>query len=161
MGFSEMDLPTTDDDWMAIALEEAERAREEGEVPVGAVAVLEGRLVARDHNRSIQLSDPSAHAEMLVLREAGARLSNYRLSGLELYATLEPCAMCAGAMIWGRVARLIYGTADEKAGAVASRARLLEPGLFNHTVAVTPGVGGEACRRVLREFFADRRRRDG
>ncbi len=147
----------TDEDWMAIALEEAELARTEGEVPIGAVAVFEGRLLVRDHNRSIQLCDPSAHAEIQVLRTAGSRLSNYRLAGVELYATLEPCAMCAGALIWSRVSRLIYGASDEKAGAVASRAELLKPGLFNHTVAVTAGVCVEECRRLLHEFFAERR----
>ena len=150
-------MTVTDEDWMAIALEEAELARTEGEVPIGAVAVFEGRLLARDHNRSIQLCDPSAHAEIQVLRTAGSRLSNYRLAGVELYVTLEPCAMCAGALIWSRVSRLIYGASDEKAGAVASRAELLKPGLFNHTVAVTAGVCVEECRRLLQEFFAERR----
>jgi tRNA(adenine34) deaminase len=150
-------MTVTDEDWMAIALEEAELARTEGEVPIGAVAVFEGRLLARDHNRSIQLCDPSAHAEIQVLRTAGSRLSNYRLAGVELYVTLEPCAMCAGALVWSRVSRLIYGASDEKAGAVASRAELLKPGLFNHTVAVTAGVCVEECRRLLQEFFAERR----
>jgi tRNA(adenine34) deaminase len=150
-------MTVTDEDWMAIALEEAELARTEGEVPIGAVAVFEGRLLVRDHNRSIQLCDPSAHAEIQVLRTAGSRLSNYRLAGVELYVTLEPCAMCAGALIWSRVSRLIYGASDEKAGAVASRAELLKPGLFNHTVAVTAGVRVEECRRLLQEFFAERR----
>lgn len=149
----------TDEEWMAIALEEAGLASAEGEVPVGAAAVFEGRLLARDHNRSIQLCDPSAHAEILVLRTAGSSLCNYRLTGVELYVTLEPCAMCAGAMIWGRVASLVYGAADEKAGAVVSRVRLLNPGLFNHTVSVKAGVRAEECRQILHEFFAERRQR--
>jgi tRNA(adenine34) deaminase len=151
----------TDEEWMAIALEEARLARTEGEVPIGAVAVLQGQLLARDHNRSIQLCDPSAHAEILVVRTAGSRLSNYRLGGVELYVTLEPCAMCAGALIWGRVARLVYGATDEKAGAVVSRTRLLNPGLFNHTVEVTAGVRAEECRRILRDFFEARRQTGG
>ncbi len=148
----------TDESWMKVALEEAHCAREEGEVPIGAVAVLEGRLLARDHNRSIQSCDPTAHAEMLVLRAAGAGLSNYRLAGLELYVTLEPCAMCAGALIWGRVSRLVYGAPDAKAGAVVSRVDLLQPGLFNHSVSITAGVLEPECRRILQEFFAERRR---
>ena len=157
MNCPEMDSSTADDSWMGLALGEAERARSEGEVPVGAVAVLDGRIVASDHNRSIQRCDPTAHAEILVLRSAGRALSNYRLGGLELYVTLEPCAMCTGALVWGRVARLIYGATDAKAGAVDSRARLLEPGLFNHPVAVTGGVRAGECRRILQEFFAARR----
>ncbi|MGH9341749.1 MAG: tRNA adenosine(34) deaminase TadA [Acidobacteriota bacterium] len=142
---------------MDIALEEAQKAYEEGEVPIGAVAVLERRLIARDHNRSIQLNDPSAHAEILVLRQAARKLSNYRLNGLDIYVTIEPCAMCAGALIWARVARLIFGSRDEKAGAVLSRTSLLQPGLFNHTVEATEGILAEPCRDILRDFFNRRR----
>jgi tRNA(adenine34) deaminase len=143
--------------WMDLALEEAETAAREGEVPVGAVAVWEGNLVARDHNRSIQLIDPMAHAEVLVLRQAARVLTNYRLNGLQLFVTLEPCAMCAGALVWARVGRLVFAARDEKAGAVVSKTRLLEPGLFNHSVSYAEGVGAERSRALLQAFFAARR----
>jgi tRNA(adenine34) deaminase len=146
-----------DETWMAMALEEAAQAAREGEVPIGAVAVLEGRLLARDHNRTIQLNDPSAHGEMLVLRRAAGLVGNYRLPGLELVVTLEPCAMCAGAMIWARVARLVFGAWDQKAGAVGSKLKVLEPGLLNHDVVVVPGILEERCRVLLQQFFRPRR----
>lgn len=149
----------TDARWMALALEEAEAAFLEGEVPIGAVAVLEGRLLSRDHNRSVQLCDPTAHAEILVLRKAGREQGNYRLKDLELFVTVEPCAMCAGALIWARVGRLVFGAADEKGGAVRSRLEVLTPGLFNHSVDVKGGVSADSCRDILRRFFEDRRRR--
>ena len=143
--------------WMEIALEEAAQAVSEEEVPVGAVAVLDNKVIAQDHNRCIQLHDPTAHAELLVLRAAGRVLSNYRLNGVELYVTVEPCAMCCGALIWGRISRLVFGTRDEKAGAVYSKAAVLQPGLFNHEVEVVEGVLAEPSRQILRQFFADRR----
>ena len=143
--------------WMTLALEEAHKATQEQEVPVGAVAVLEGELVAREHNRSIQLHDPTGHAEILVLREAGQKLSNYRLKNLEIYVTLEPCAMCAGALLWARIQQLVFGARDEKAGAVFSKASLLSEGRFNHTVQVVEGILAQPSRELLQEFFADRR----
>ncbi|MFQ5928771.1 MAG: tRNA adenosine(34) deaminase TadA [Acidobacteriota bacterium] len=143
--------------WMELALEEAEKAAQEGEVPVGAVAVLKDKLAARDHNRSIQLHDPTAHAELLVLREVGHRMTNYRLKDVEIYVTLEPCAMCAGALLWARVRRLVFGARDEKAGAVFSKVSLLTPGLFNHSVDVVEGILAEPAREMLQEFFAHRR----
>ena len=142
---------------MRLALEEAHKAAQEEEVPVGAVAVLEGELVAREHNRSIQLHDPTGHAEILVLREAGQKLSNYRLKNLEIYVTLEPCAMCAGALLWARVQQLVFGARDEKAGAVFSKASLLSEGRFNHTVRVVEGILAQPSREILQEFFAGRR----
>ena len=142
------------DRWMGVALDEARLAAREGEVPVGAVVVHEGELLARDHNRSIQRSDPTAHAEILVLRRAGELLSNYRLNGTSLYVTLEPCAMCAGALVWARVGRLVYAASDLKAGAVSSRVDLLEPGLFNHSPEVVAGVREAEARQLLQEFFA-------
>ena len=142
---------------MKLALEEAHKAAQEQEVPVGAVAVLEGELVAREHNRSIQLHDPTGHAEILVLREAGHKLSNYRLKNLEIYVTLEPCAMCAGALLWARIQRLVFGARDEKAGAVFSKASLLSEGRFNHTVQVVEGILAQPSRELLQEFFARRR----
>ncbi len=142
---------------MKLALEEAHKAAQEQEVPVGAVAVLDGELVAQEHNRSIQLHDPTGHAEILVLREAGQKLSNYRLKNLEIYVTLEPCAMCAGALLWARIQRLVFGARDEKAGAVFSKASLLSEGRFNHTVQVVEGILAQPSRELLQEFFARRR----
>ena len=142
---------------MKLALEEAHKAAQEQEVPVGAVAVLDGELVAQEHNRSIQLHDPTGHAEILVLREAGKKLSNYRLKNLEIYVTLEPCAMCAGALLWARIHRLVFGARDEKAGAVFSKASLLSEGRFNHTVQVVEGILAQPSRELLQEFFARRR----
>ena len=142
---------------MRLALEEAHKAAQEEEVPVGAVAVLEGELVAREHNRSIQLHDPTGHAEILVLREAGQKLANYRLKNLEIYVTLEPCAMCAGALLWARIQQLVFGARDEKAGAVFSKASLLSEGRFNHTVQVVEGILAQPSRELLQEFFTDRR----
>ena len=142
---------------MQLALEEARQGAREDEVPVGAVAVLEDKLVASDHNRSIQLHDPTSHAEILVLRQAGQKLSNYRLKNLEIYVTLEPCAMCAGALLWARVKQLVCGSRDEKAGAVFSKASLLSEGRFNHSVQVVEGILARSSRELLQEFFADRR----
>jgi len=142
---------------MRVALEEAAQAETEGEVPIGAVAVEGEQIIAREHNRCIQRNDPTAHAEILVLRQAGRVLSNYRLKGISVYVTVEPCSMCCGALIWARISRLVFGTRDEKAGAVYSRVSLLEPGLFNHTLQVEEGVMVEECREVLRRFFAERR----
>lgn len=149
------------DRWMEVALQEARQAAREGEVPVGAVLVREGELLARDHNRSIQRSDPTAHAEILVLRRAGKLLSNYRLTGADLFVTLEPCAMCAGALVWARVGRLVYAAPDLKAGAVSSRASLLKPGLLNHSPEVVPGVRETEARQLLQDFFSRlRKKRD-
>ena len=142
---------------MKLALEEAHKAAQEQEVPVGAVAVLDGELVAQEHNRSIQLHDPTGHAEILVLRNAGQKLSNYRLKNLGIYVTLEPCAMCAGALLWARIQRLVFGARDEKAGAVFSKASLLSEGRFNHTVQVVEGILAQPSRELLQEFFARRR----
>ena len=142
---------------MKLALEEAHKAAQEQEVPVGAVAVLDGELVAQEHNRSIQLHDPTGHAEILVLRKAGQKLSNYRLKNLEIYVTLEPCAMCAGALLWARIQQLVFGARDEKAGAVFSKASLLSEGRFNHTVQVVEGILAQPSRELLQGFFARRR----
>ena len=149
--------PELMEQWMGLALEEAQTAAQEDEIPVGAVAVLAGELVARDHNRSLQLHDPTAHAEQLVLRQAGERLSNYRLTDIEIYVTLEPCAMCAGALIWARVEQLVFGARDEKAGAVFSKVALLSQGLFNHDIRVVEGVLATPCREILQQFFSQRR----
>jgi tRNA(adenine34) deaminase len=142
---------------MCMALEEAKRAGEEGEVPVGAVLVSGGRVIARGRNQPIALSDPTAHAEILALREAATQVGNYRLPGCTLYVTVEPCAMCAGALLQARVGRLVFGAEDPRAGAVRSLYTLLEDKRLNHRVEVTSGVLLQECRQVLRRFFQERR----
>jgi tRNA(adenine34) deaminase len=146
-----------DERWMGLALEEAGRAAAEGEVPVGAIVVLDGRLIGRGHNAPIALSDPTAHAEIMALRAAAREIGNYRLTGATLYATVEPCVMCCGAALHARVARLVYGAADPKAGAVQSLHRLLDDPRLNHQVEVTAGVRGAECGAKLGEFFKTKR----
>ncbi|MFQ5882463.1 MAG: tRNA adenosine(34) deaminase TadA [Candidatus Methylomirabilales bacterium] len=143
--------------WMKIALEEARRAGEADEVPVGAVLVRDGVVLASAHNRSIALRDPTGHAEVLVLRAAGERLGNYRFPGATLYVTLEPCVMCAGALVHARVACLVYGAADPRGGGVESLYRILEDPRLNHRVKVVAGVRVEEYKALLREFFLARR----
>jgi tRNA(adenine34) deaminase len=146
-----------DYDFMAMALEEASLAYSKDEVPVGAVLVCDGRVVARAHNASITGNDPSAHAEMLVLRQAARMTRNYRLSGSELYVTLEPCIMCAGAIIQARLARVIFGARDPKSGAVVSLYQVLNDNRLNHQVAVTEGILKEECGEILSRFFQQKR----
>ncbi len=147
-----------DEEFMRAALDEARRGLLDGEVPVGAVVVLDGAIVGRAHNAPIALGDPTAHAEVLALREAGRKLGNYRLTGATLYATVEPCAMCCGAALNARVARVVYGAADPKAGAVVSLHRLLDDPRLNHRVDAVGGVLGDECGALLREFFETKRR---
>jgi tRNA(adenine34) deaminase len=147
-----------DRDWMAIALAEARRAAAEDEVPVGAVVVLAGRELARAHNQPIVRRDPTAHAEILALRAAAERSGAYRLPGAVLYATVEPCAMCLGAALHARVARIVYGANDPKGGAAGTVLDLTAVPAINHAVAVEGGLGAEESARLLREFFAERRR---
>jgi len=142
---------------MRRALREAERAGGEGEVPVGAVVVRDGKVIGRGHNRPLHLSDPSAHAEILALRRAAKKLSNYRLKGCDLYVTIEPCAMCAGAIVQARLRRVVYGTPDPKAGACGSALAVLNHPKLNHQVEVVSGVRAEECAAILREFFRNRR----
>jgi tRNA(adenine34) deaminase len=144
-------------EWMAQALDEARRAAEEGDVPVGAVVVVRGEIIARAHNRREADRDPTAHAELAALRDAAATLGRWRLHGAELYTTLEPCPMCAGAMIAARIDRVVFGARDPKAGACGSVVDLFSPGRFNHRPSVVGDVLGEPCGLVLREFFARRR----
>ncbi len=148
---------TLDEKWMRLALEEAALARSAGEVPVGA-AIVEGEvLLARAHNAPIALNDPSAHAELLAIRRAAAARGNYRLAGTTLYATLEPCFMCAGAIIQARIGRIVFGARDPKNGAVVSLYRLFDDRRLNHIVAVTEGVLREACAEILSSFFREKR----
>ena len=143
---------------MRIALEEARRAGEEGEIPIGAVLISEGEVIGRGRNRPIALSDPTAHAEIQALREGGMRIGNYRLPGSTLYVIVEPCIMCAGAILQARVGRLVYGNEDPKGGAVSSLYSLLEDSRLNHRVEVTSGVLQAECRELLRRFFRERRK---
>ena len=151
-----MDLETAER-WMQEALSEARKAEAEGEVPVGAVVLLNEKIVGRGHNSSIQLRDPSAHAEILALRQAARNISNYRIPGSILIVTVEPCVMCVGAMIQARVEELIYGAADAKAGAVQSHFRLADEAKLNHRIQTLSGVLEEECGSILRAFFASRR----
>jgi tRNA(adenine34) deaminase len=146
-----------DEKFMEMALEEAKRAASEGEVPVGAALVRKGEIVGRDHNRCIQLNDPTAHAEILVIRRGGEITGNYRLAETTLYVTIEPCPMCVGAITQARVDRLVYGAPDEKAGAVSSKFRLLNDPDLNHRVDVKGGVLREECSEILRNFFKGKR----
>jgi len=146
-----------DQHWMQQALALARQAEAAGEVPVGAVLVLDGKLIGAGSNGPIGRADPTAHAEILALRDAARRSNNYRLVGSTLYVTVEPCTMCAGALVHARVARLVFGAAEPRAGAVASSARVLDnPGL-NHRVAVSGGVLADECAALLRQFFAAKR----
>ena len=145
--------------WMARALERAREAAVLGEVPVGAVVVREGRILAEGGNRTLRHADPSAHAEVVALRMAGARSGAARLPGTTLYVTLEPCAQCAGTLVLARVDRLVYGAADPKAGMVGSLGNLVQDPRLNHRMAVTAGVLARPCGRLLRDFFRARRGR--
>jgi len=147
----------TDRDFMQLALEEARLAAEAGEVPIGAVLVQDGKVLAKGENRTIRDCDPTAHAEIIALREAASILHNYRLSGTTLYVTLEPCAMCAGAIIQARVPRLVYGADDPKGGAVRTCFAVLTHPKLNHRVDVIAGILAEESVVVLQRFFTARR----
>ena len=152
VGWSEIDLGN-----MRAALAEAEAAAESGEVPVGAVVVAGGEIIARGHNRSETDNDPSAHAEIVALREAARRTGNYRLTDATLYVTLEPCAMCMGALVQARIERLVFGAYDPKAGAAGSAIDLSDSPSFNHRFEINGGVLAEECGLVLKAFFESRR----
>ena len=144
-------------DYMAIALEEARKAFFLGEVPVGAVLVKDGEILAKTHNRKERDADPTAHAEVLALREGAKVLNDWRLDGCTLYVTLEPCPMCAGALVQARVKTLIYGATDLKGGAVESLMNLVQHPRLNHRLEVIIGIREEECRSLLKEFFQPRR----
>ena len=148
-----------DERWMRLALEEAAAAEALGEVPVGAVVVRGGELVSRGHNLTHTLQDPSAHAEMVAIRRAAVATGHWRLLDCTLYVTLEPCAMCSGAIVLARVPRLVYGAADPKAGMSGSLANLVQHPRLNHRVELTTGVLERECGDVLRAFFRARRRK--
>jgi len=147
----------SDADFMAEALRLARQAASAGEVPVGAVVVKDGRIIGRGSNRPITSSDPTAHAEIVALREAAAAEGNYRLPGCDLYVTLEPCAMCVGAMVHARLSRIVYGTKDPKTGACGSIVDLPSLSTWNHHGRFEGGVMADECAAILRSFFAERR----
>ena len=152
-----MQAPASDDAWMDEALVLARAAGARGEVPVGAIVVKDGVVVGRGGNAPIAANDPTAHAEIAALREAANFVGNYRLPGCELYVTLEPCAMCAGAIMHARIARLVFGASDSKTGACGSVVDLFAESRLNHHAIVTRGTRADECGRLLSEFFAARR----
>ena len=151
-------MEVSDDDWMRLALAQAQIAADLDEVPVGAILVgAAGELLAVGHNQPISAQDPSAHAEIVVLRAAAQKLGNYRLPDTTLYVTLEPCTMCVGAMVHARVGRLVYAATEPKTGAIESAQRLFETGNFNHRPQIEAGVLADECAALLTQFFANKR----
>ena len=146
-----------DEKWMSIALEQAVNAEKEGEVPVGAILVKDGLIVARAHNQPISTHDATAHAEIQLLRAAGGKLKNYRLTGTSLYVTLEPCAMCLGAIMHARVDRIVFGAFDPKTGVCGSSENLIDANCFNHKVHLVSGVLEDESKQLLKKFFVSRR----
>ncbi|KZX00749.1 tRNA adenosine(34) deaminase TadA [Pseudoalteromonas luteoviolacea] len=153
-----MTIQEQDEYWMRQALSYADKAEAENEIPVGAVVVQDGELIAAGWNRSIGHHDPSAHAEMMAIREAGKKIKNYRLIDCTLYVTLEPCPMCAGMLVHGRIQRVVYGASDAKTGAAGSVMNLLQEPQLNHQPDVTSGVLAEECGKKLSSFFKRRRK---
>lgn len=153
-----VDQAREDERWMDRALALANQAASIGEVPVGAVVVLDGREIGAGFNAPISGRDPTAHAELRAIRDAARRVGNYRLSGATLYVTIEPCTMCAGAMVHARISRLVYGALEPKAGAVVSSAQIFDSEAMNWRVAVTGGVQAEQCSEVISNFFVTRRK---
>jgi tRNA(adenine34) deaminase len=152
-----MDFSTLDEQMMRLAISEAHAAQQAGEVPVGAVVVYNDVIIGRGQNRVLRDSDPTAHAEIVALRQAGLSLSNYRLTGCTLYVTLEPCAMCAGAILHARITRLVYAADDPKAGACGSVLSVMNHPQLNHKVEVSPGLLADVCGPMLSNFFLVRR----
>ena len=149
---------TRDEKWMKIAIREAHLAMDENEIPVGAVLVKDNKLIAQAHNQPIMNSDPTAHAEIEVLRKAGEKLQNYRLAKTTLYVTLEPCTMCLGAMIHARIERVVFGALDPKSGVCGSTIDLSSESIFNHQISVSGGVLEHECKDILKSFFILRRK---
>jgi len=147
-----------DEEWMALAIKQAVKADTEGEVPVGGVIVKDSQLIAQAHNQTISTNDASAHAEIQLLRAAGKHQKNYRLIDTTIYVTLEPCAMCLGAMMHGRIARIVFGAFDPKTGVCGSRADLTTESFFNHEMEINGGVLEKECKELLQSFFKSRRK---
>lgn len=148
---------TPDESYIQLALQQARLAAEAGEVPVGAIVVYQGEVVGAGQNRVLRTLDPTAHAEIVALRAAAQHLDNYRLTGCQLYTTLEPCSMCAGAIIHARIARLVYAAADPKAGAAGSVLTVINHSQLNHQMEITTGILADECGELLRNFFRERR----
>jgi tRNA(adenine34) deaminase len=146
-----------DEKWMSLAIEQAVKAEEEGEVPVGAILVKDGDIVARAHNQPISTNDATAHAEIQLLRAAGEKFKNYRLTGTSLYVTLEPCAMCLGAIMHARIERVVFGAHDPKTGVCGSSENLMEANCFNHKINLVSGVLENESKQLLKKFFISRR----
>ena len=146
-----------DEKWMKIALNEANLAMNENEIPVGAVLVKNGKLISQSHNQSIRKNDPTAHAEIQLLRKAGEQQKNYRLIGSTIYVTLEPCTMCFGAMVHARIERIVFGASDPKTGVCGSCINLNKENFFNHKIAITGGVLENESSELLKKFFKSRR----
>ena len=147
-----------DEKWMALAIKQAVKADTEGEVPVGAVIVKDGQLIAQAHNQPISTNDATAHAEIQVLRAAGKHQKNYRLIDTTIYVTLEPCAMCLGAMMHARIKRIVYGASDPKTGVCGSHVDLSSESFFNHEMEISGGVLEKECKELLQSFFKSRRK---
>ena len=147
-----------DEKWMALAIKQAVKADTEGEVPIGAVLIKDEQLIAQAHNQPISTNDATAHAEIQLLRAAGKYQKNYRLLDTTLYVTLEPCAMCLGAMMHARIARIVFGTSDGKTGVCGSRADLTTESFFNHKMEISGGVLEKECKKLLQSFFKSRRK---
>lgn len=158
---SSMNVPASDEFFMQQALQLAREAAANEEVPVGAVVVTGGAIIGSGRNLCVRDNDPSAHAEMVAIREAAARLGNYRLSGCDLYVTLEPCVMCAGLLVNARIRRLVFGARDLRFGGVRSKFRIADSPVLNHRVEVVEGVLGAECTELLQAFFQVRRDKDG
>ena len=148
-----------DEEWMALAIEQAKLAEKMNEVPVGAVLVQDDQLIASAHNQPISNNDPTAHAEIQLLRAAGKQLKNYRLPNTTLYVTLEPCTMCLGAMIHARISRVVFGAYDQKTGVCGSCTDLSTSQCFNHSIRIESGVLANDCKQLLQQFFKNRRKK--
>jgi len=149
-------LPT-DDHFMKRALKLAQQAADRGEVPVGAVVVKNGEIIGQGHNQPIASHDPTAHAEIMAMRDASKNLSNYRLTGCDIYVTIEPCTMCVGAMVHARIRQIFFGASEPRAGALTSQLQLMEDGRFNHSILWEGGILADQCATVLRDFFRQKR----
>ena len=147
----------SDQFWMSTAIELAKQAGERGEIPVGAVLILDDKIIGRGRNQSIEFNDPTAHAEIQALREAGSKIGNYRLSGSKMYVTIEPCTMCFGALIHARVARVFYATEEQRAGVLVSQLQLANADFYNHQIQVAGGLLADESAVLLRQFFRSRR----
>lgn len=154
---TDLELQTADEKYMRRAIELAGQGEQLGEIPVGAVIVCDGEIIGEGFNQPITSNDPTAHAEIVALRAAAEKIKNYRLVDSTLYVTLEPCTMCVGALVHARIARLVFGTTEPKAGAVVSQSQLLDASYFNHRINMQPGVLAETCQHQLSDFFRRRR----